>query len=109
MTLMLLGRQPSLSKALVLQYGVETTFQGGITTAVEGLIIRGYLTGTSGNGTGIPLALETEVSSTGKASISSGRSLITDGGDIYVRDGIFKPWTTDLTEKTLPTYRFREW
>ena len=83
-------------------YGVETTFQGGTHySRGEGLIIRGYLTGTQRQWNGLYSGIRNQGQFNWRGGlISSGRSIITDnGGDIYIRDGIFKPWTTDLTRK----------
>ena len=83
-------------------YGVETTFQGGTHySRGEGLLIRGYLTGSQRQWDGSKAGLRNQGQFNWKGGvISSGRSLITDsGGDIFIREGIFKPWCTDLTRK----------
>ena len=83
-------------------YGVETTFEGGTHySRGEGLIIRAYLSGTLRQWRASTAGIRNQGQFNWKGGIiSSGRSLITDsGGDIYVREGIFKPWATSLTQK----------
>ncbi len=81
-------------------YGVETTFQGGTHYSVgEGLYIRAYLSGSlrQFNGSQAGIRNQGQFNWLG-GTISSGRSIITDnGGNIKVRNGIFRPWSTNNT------------
>lgn len=86
----------------VYNYGTETTFQGGTHyTTGEGLIIRSYYTGSQRQWRPETAGMQIRGDFNWKGgTIVSGRSIIAETtGTITVRDGIFKPWATSLSQK----------